>query len=203
MISIADKTKVKTEEKAEVKVKEQPETPAEQPKAEAKAEPVAEEPKVEVKPEVAEKESVKISSQSVKIKLSKKLADLIEEIEKLSVLELADLIKALEEKFGVTAMPTATVAAAPAAGTASAGGADGEQTGAGEQTTFNVILASAGANKISVIKMVREINQSLGLKEAKDLVESAPKELLAGVNKSTAEEAKKKLEGVGATVELN
>jgi len=203
VISIADKTKVKTEEKAEVKVKEQPETPAEQPRVEAKPKAVAEEPKVEVKPEVAEKESVKISSQSVKIKLSKKLADLIEEIEKLSVLELADLIKALEEKFGVTAMPTATVAAAPAAGTASAGGADGEQTGAGEQTTFNVILASAGANKISVIKMVREINQSLGLKEAKDLVESAPKELLAGVNKSTAEEAKKKLEGVGATVELN
>ena len=128
-------------------------------------------------------------------KQADQVAKLIEEIGKLSVLELADLVKALEEKFGVSAaMP---VAAAPAAAAAPA---EGEETSA--QTTFNVILSEAGANKISVIKMVREINQTLGLKEAKDLVESAPKEVLTGANKATAEEAKKKLEGAGAKVEL-
>lgn len=124
-----------------------------------------------------------------------KVEELIKEIEKLSVLELADLVKALEEKFGVSAAPVA--AAAPAAGTAAPAGEPVE-----EQTTFNVVIANAGANKISVIKAVREINQNLGLKDAKDLVESAPKEILTGVNKSTAEEAKKKLEAAGATVEL-
>lgn len=132
---------------------------------------------------------------------SDKVANLIEEIGRLSVLELADLVKVLEEKFGVSAAPVAM--AAPATATAT-GPAITPQAGepTPEQTTFNVILASAGANKISVIKAVREINQTLGLKEAKDLVEGAPKELLAGVNKSTAEEAKKKLEAAGATVEL-
>lgn len=129
-----------------------------------------------------------------------KVEDLIKDIEKLSVMELADLVKALEDKFGVSAAPVAVAAPAgviPAGATSTAAGES-----ASEQTTFNVVLATAGANKISVIKVVREINQSLGLKEAKDLVESAPKELLSGVNKSTAEEAKKKLETAGATVEL-
>lgn len=125
-----------------------------------------------------------------------KVEDLIKEIGELSVLELADLVKALEEKFGVSAAPVA-VASAPAAGTAAAPSEPVE-----EQTTFNVVLANAGANKISVIKAVREINQNLGLKDAKDLVEAAPKEILNAVNKSTAEEAKKKLEAAGATVEL-
>ncbi len=128
-------------------------------------------------------------------KQDNQVTKLIEEISKLSVLELADLVKALEEKFGVSAAPQVVAAAqtaAPAAG--------GEETTA--QTTFNVILAEAGANKIGVIKMVREINQALGLKEAKDLVESAPKEVVAGVNKAAAEEAKKKLESAGAKVEL-
>jgi large subunit ribosomal protein L7/L12 len=128
-----------------------------------------------------------------------KLAKLIEEIEKLSVLELAELVKALEEKFGVRA--TAPIATAPAAPGTQAPPPPTEEQPVG-QTTFNVVLTSAGANKISVIKSVRELNQSLGLKEAKDLVESAPKEVLTGVNKETAEEAKKKLESVGATVEL-
>ncbi len=132
-------------------------------------------------------------------KNSKKVEELIAEIEKLSVLELADLVKALEEKFGVSAAPMAM--AAPVAGSAPAAG-QAADAGAGDQTTFNVVITSAGANKISVIKVVREINQTLGLKEAKDLVEAAPKELLNGVNKSTAEEAKKKLEAAGATVEL-
>lgn len=131
------------------------------------------------------------------IQVSSKLKKLIEEIEKLSVLELAELVKALEERFG---LPATAVTPAPAAGTQPAlAGAPTEELG---QTTFNVILASAGANKISVIKTVREINQSLGLKEAKDLVESCPKEILTGVNKATAEEAKKKLEAAGAIVEL-
>jgi large subunit ribosomal protein L7/L12 len=132
-----------------------------------------------------------------------KLNKLIEEISQLSVLELADLVKALEEKFGVSA---SAMTAAPAVATTQSEAqatqsSSGEQAGA-EQTTFNVILTSAGANKIAVIKMVREINQNLGLKEAKDLVESLPKEILTGVNKQTAQEAKKKLEEVGATVEL-
>ncbi|HUW24206.1 MAG TPA: 50S ribosomal protein L7/L12 [Patescibacteria group bacterium] len=129
-------------------------------------------------------------------KTNKKVKELITEIEKLSVLELADLVKALEDKFGVSAAPVAV--ATPAATTTPAAGA----APAEEQTTFNVVLANAGANKISVIKAVREINQTLGLKEAKDLVEAAPKEILTGVNKSTAEEAKKKLEAAGASVEL-
>jgi len=134
---------------------------------------------------------------------SEKLEKLIEEISQLSVLELADLVKALEEKFGISA--SAVVAApAPAATqpTAQTGQVGQAEQPAAEQTTFNVVLTSAGANKIAVIKMVREINQNLGLKEAKDLVESLPKEILSGVNKQTAEEAKKKLESVGATVEL-
>lgn len=125
--------------------------------------------------------------------------NLMEAIGKLSVIELADLVKALEEKFGVSAVAMAPAAAAPAAGQPAGAPAEGAAEG---QTTFNVVLTVAGANKISVIKMVREVNQNLGLKEAKDLVEGAPKEILTGVNKSAAEEAKKKLESAGATVEL-
>ena len=114
----------------------------------------------------------------------------------MSVLELADLVKALEEKFGVSAAPVP--AAAPAAAPAAGEGAEATS----EQTTFNVVLAAAGSNKISVIKAVRELVPTLGLQEAKNLVESAPKEVLTGVNKKTAEEAKKKLETAGAKVEL-
>ena len=123
------------------------------------------------------------------------LAKLIEQIEKLSVLELSQLVKALEEKFGVTAAP-AVVAGAPSG----AAGAAPEQVS--EQTTFNVILADSGANKISVIKVVRELVPTLGLKEAKDLVDAPPKPVLEGVNKDTANEAKTKLEAAGAKVEL-
>ncbi len=128
-----------------------------------------------------------------------KVTKLLDEISKLSVLELADLVKALEEKFGVQAVAPV---AAPAT-SAPAGAAGGSEAGeGGEQTVFNVVIASAGANKIAVIKAAREVNQQLGLKEAKELVEAAPKELLTAVNKATAEEAKKKLEAAGATVEL-
>lgn len=133
-------------------------------------------------------------------KAPKKVEDLLSEIEKLTVLELADLVKALEEKFGVSAIPTAMITPATApAGAPLSGAEEGPKE---EQTTFNVVLTNTGANKISVIKAVREVNQTLGLKEAKDLVEAAPKEILTGVNRSTAEEAKKRLEAAGATVEL-
>lgn len=128
--------------------------------------------------------------------MSDKLSKIIEGVEKLTVLELSELVKALEEKFGVSAMPAAVAPASVPAAAADSGEAKEEQT------TFNVVLANAGANKISVIKAVREVVPTLGLAEAKTLVESAPKEVLTGVNKQTAEEAKKKLEAAGATVEL-
>lgn len=129
------------------------------------------------------------------VKVSAKLGKIIEEIEKLSVLELSELVKALEEKFGVTAAAPAAAAAVPQAA--------GAEEGPGEeQTTFNVILADAGANKIAVIKAIREIVPTLGLKEAKDLADSAPKPVIEGVNKETAQEAKTKLEAAGGKVEL-
>ena len=124
---------------------------------------------------------------------SAKLDDMIKNIEEMTVLELADLVKALEEKFGVKAnMP---MAAAPAAGAAAAAPA------AEEKTIFSVVLVSAGASKIAVIKEVRTIT-NLGLKEAKDLVDAAPKSIKEGATKEEAEEIKKKLEAAGATVEL-
>ena len=121
--------------------------------------------------------------------------ELMKAIEEMSVLELSELVKALEEKFGVSAAAT-MMAAAPQGAAAPAAEA------AEEQSSFNVILASAGANKISVIKAIRELVPTLGLKEAKDLADGAPKELLNGVNKATAEEAKAKLTEAGGTVEL-
>lgn len=127
--------------------------------------------------------------------ISKDLEKIIEQIEKLSVLELADLVHALEDRFGVTAAAPMAMAQGPTAGSTGEGPAE-------EQTTFNVILSAAGANKIGVIKAVRELVQTLGLKEAKDLVEAVPKPVLEGVNKETANEAKTKLTAAGATVEL-
>jgi len=125
---------------------------------------------------------------------TEKLDGLIKSIEDMSVLELADLVKALEEKFGVSAnMP---MMAAPAGG--AAGGA---APAAEEKSTFTVILTGAGANKIAVIKEVRTMT-NLGLKEAKDLVDAAPKPIKDGVPKEEAAEMKKKLEAAGATVEL-
>jgi len=121
--------------------------------------------------------------------------DLLKAVEEMSVLELSELVKALEEKFGVSAQ--AMVAQAPANGN----GATAEEP-AEEQTVFNVVVASSGANKIAVIKALRELVPTLGLKEAKDLVDAAPKEVMTAVNKKTAEEAKEKLAAAGATVEL-
>ncbi|MBI5044605.1 MAG: 50S ribosomal protein L7/L12 [Candidatus Levybacteria bacterium] len=123
--------------------------------------------------------------------------ELMKAIEEMSVLELSELVKALEEKFGVSAAAMA-VAAAPASGAA----ASADAAPAEEQTVFNVILASAGANKIAVIKAIRELVPTLGLKEAKDLADTAPKEVMTQVNKKTADEAKEKLTAAGATVEL-
>ena len=119
----------------------------------------------------------------------------VDYLSNLPVIQLADLIKTLEDKWGVKAAPVA-VAAAGGAGPAAAAAAPAE-----EQTEFNVELKEAGANKIAVIKVVREIT-GLGLKEAKDLVEGAPKTLKEGVSKADAEEMKKKLEEAGAKVEL-
>ncbi len=124
-----------------------------------------------------------------------KKEELMSAIEEMSVLELSDLVKALEEKFGVSAQ--AMVSAAPAA----AASVDSNEPKE-EQTVFNVVLASAGANKIAVIKAIRELVPTLGLKEAKDLADTAPKEVLTQVNKKTADEAKEKLTAAGGTVEL-
>ena len=121
------------------------------------------------------------------------LNKIIDELSKLTVVEAAELSKQLEEKWGVTA--AAAAVAAPAAG-AAAGGAPAE-----EKNEFTVVLASAGDKKINVIKEVRAVT-ALGLKEAKDLVEGAPKEIKSGVSKKDAEEMKKKLEAAGAKVEL-
>lgn len=119
--------------------------------------------------------------------MSEKYKDLISKIEGLTALELAELVKALEEKFGISA--AAPVAAAGAAAPAE------------EKTAFNVILKSGGAQKINVIKVIREVT-TLGLKEAKDLVDGAPKTVKEGVKKEEADEIKKKLEAAGGTVEI-
>ena len=119
--------------------------------------------------------------------------ELISAIESMTVLELADLVKALEEKFGVSAAAPVAVAAGPAAGAAPA---------AEEKTEFDVVLTDVGAEKIKVIKAVREVVSGLGLKEAKELVEAAPKALKEGVSKEEAEKIKKMFEEVGAKVEI-
>jgi len=123
---------------------------------------------------------------------SEKITNLIEEVKQLTVLELSELVHALEEEFGVSAAAAVAVAAGPAAGGAAA---------AEEQTEFDVILAEIGANKIAVIKAVREVT-GLGLKEAKDLVDGAPKALKEKVSKEEADTIKAKVEESGAKVEI-
>jgi len=130
-----------------------------------------------------------------------KMADtdkLVEQLSAMSVLEIAGLVKQLEEKWGVSAAAPVAVAAGPAAG--AAGGA--AAPAAEEKTTFDVILKETGANKIGVIKEVRAAVQGLGLAEAKALVESAPKPVKEGVTKAEADEIKKKIEAAGAKVEI-
>lgn len=125
--------------------------------------------------------------------MSEKVTNLIEEVKSLTVLELSELVKALEEEFGVSAAAPVAVAAAPAAG--------GAAPAAEEKSDFDVVLEEAGAEKIKVIKVVREIT-GLGLKDAKDLVDGAPKTIKEATPKAEADEMKKKLEEVGAKVTL-
>ncbi len=128
------------------------------------------------------------------VQLNDKLQKIATEIEKLTVIELADLAKYLEEKFGVSAMPM--MAAAPA-GAAAADAAPAE-----EKTSFDVVLAAAGDQKLNVIKALRELRQDLGLMDAKKLVDTAPQTIIEGAKKEDAAAAKKKLEDAGAKVEL-
>lgn len=121
--------------------------------------------------------------------------ELIAAVKEMSVLELSEIVKALEEEFGVSAAAMAVAAAPAAAGGEAAAPAE-------EQTVFNVVLTAAGANKIAVIKAIRELVPTLGLTEAKALADSAPKEVLTAVNKETANAAKEKLTAAGGTVEL-
>ena len=135
-------------------------------------------------------------SEKKEIKLSGSMKTVVDTIEKMSVMELADLVKAFEEKFGVSAQAPAVMAAGIMPGAGAAGGAQAE-----EKTSFTVILADIGSNKIGVIKEIRAIT-TLGLKEAKDLVEAAPKPVKEGATKEEAEKIKAQLEKAGAKVEL-
>ncbi|MBI5037140.1 MAG: 50S ribosomal protein L7/L12 [Candidatus Kerfeldbacteria bacterium] len=128
------------------------------------------------------------------VEVPEKFKNLVAEVEKMSVMDLAELVKVLEDKFGVSAQAPVAVAAA---GGAAAGG----DAAAEEKTSFTVELTEAGGNKISVIKAVREVTE-MGLKDAKDLVDAAPKVIKEGVDKETAETMKKKLEEAGAKVTL-
>lgn len=171
----------------ETKAEEEKKPEAEKPVAEEEKKPKAEEP-------VAEEEKKPKAAKAEKPKKSGALDDIMNTIKGMSVMELAELVKALEEEFGVSAAaPVAVAAAAPAA---EAAAADAE-----EQTEFTVILKEIGANKINVIKAVRELT-SLGLKESKDLVEGAPQNVKEGISKEDAASAKQKLEAAGATVEV-
>ena len=125
------------------------------------------------------------------------LGDIVQQIDKLTVLELAELVKTLEEKYGVSAAPVA-MAGPPAAGAGGAAAAPAAEA----KTEFDVILSAAGDKKINVIKVVREVVAGLGLKEAKDLVEGAPKPVKTGITKEEAESIKTKLEEQGAKVEI-
>jgi large subunit ribosomal protein L7/L12 len=128
--------------------------------------------------------------------MSEKLQGIVDQIKELSLLEASQLVKLMEETFGVSA--AAAVAAAPAAGAAAGGG---EAAAAEEKSEFDVVLQAVGGNKINVIKVVREVT-ALGLKEAKDLVEAAPKAVKEGVSKEEAETIRQKLADAGATVEV-
>jgi len=166
------------------------ETPAEEPKAE---EPKAEEPKAE-EPKA---EETPVEEPKAEVNLSGTAKDILDSVKNMTVLELSELVKALQDEFGV-------VAAAPAAAPAASGGSS--DAGGGDQSsdddTVNLTLKSFGANKIAVIKVVRTLT-SLGLKEAKDLVEGAPSPVKEGVPKAEAEDGKKQLEEAGAEAEIS
>ena len=165
--------------------KKNEETPAEEPKAE---ETPAEEPKAEETPAEEPKAEVNLSGTS---------KDILDSVKNMTVLELSELVKALQDEFGV-------VAAAPAAAPAASGGSSDASSGdeSSDDDTVNLSLKSFGANKIAVIKVVRSLT-SLGLKEAKDLVEGAPSPVKEGVPKAEAEDGKKQLEEAGAEAEVS
>ena len=167
----------KTEDQAAEAEDKQEKTPAEETKAEEK------------------KEGPKADDKADSKEYSKEVSDIVAKVEKMTVLEVADLVSAIEDKFGVSAAPVAVAGAAPAGGGDAAGGDEGGKS------EFTIHLAGAGDKKIEVIKAVREITQ-LGLKEAKDLVDGAPKDVKENVPAEEANEAKGKLEAAGATVEL-
>lgn len=188
---------------AEDSVKNVEETAAGEPKAKEPAgqsEPVKAEAPAPAKEEVKKPKSTKAETdkpvapdKAAKAKKSASIEEVMNSIKKMTVLELAELVKALEAEFGVSAAAPVAVAAAP---TAAAAAPEAE-----EQTEFSVILKEIGANKISVIKAVRELT-TLGLKESKDLVEGAPKPVKEGVSKEEAAAAKQKLEAAGAKAEI-
>jgi len=185
-----DTTKEESEEAQDVS--------AQSAQEEIKEEEKAEEPKEEAKKEESKAEAPVAQEKPAKVEKpepSGKFKDVIKQIEELSVKDLAELVKELEERFGVSAAAPVAVAG----GGAATGGAD---AGAEEKSEYSVFLAEAGAQKIAVIKAVREIRPDLGLKEAKDLVDGAPKEIKAQVPTEEAKVAKGKLEAAGAKVEL-
>ena len=207
----AEEAKGKKEEKPEAEVKEpeakaeakeavaKPEAKAEAKEPEAKPEAKAEAKKPEAKPEAKAEAKPPAKAEEKKPaaakKLSKGVADIMATIKKMTVLELSELVQALEDEFGVSA---SVAVAAPAAGGAATAAAP---EAAEEQTEFSVVLKDIGANKINVIRAVREMT-TLGLKEAKDFVESAPQTVKEGVTKDEAATMKQKLEAAGATVEV-
>jgi large subunit ribosomal protein L7/L12 len=140
-------------------------------------------------------DDTKTTEEKAEVKLSAKLQKIVDAVKELSLVEVSDLVKALETEFGVTAAAPMMMGAMPAAGAAAAAPAE-------EQTEFDVILKDGGANKIGAIKAVRVLKPELGLGEAKTFVESAPKTVLEGANKADAEAAKKALEEAGCVVEL-
>ena len=182
--------------KEDVKEREkQAEAPVEE-KTEAAAAGSKTETAAESKTETAVAED-KVEEQKPKVQLSEKMEGMIKNIEEMSVLELSDLVKALEDKFGVSAAAPVAAVAAAGAGVpgAAAGGAEEEKS------VFTVVLADVGPKKINVIKEIRAVTD-LGLKEAKDLVEAAPKEVKSDIPKEEAEKVKKQLEAAGAKIEL-
>lgn len=202
---------VEEQPSAEKEAETAPEATAEAAEAPAEEEAVAAEPKAEEAPEAkeeppAEKAEEKPKAEKKKdkeapappakekVKVSPAIEEIMNSIKKMTVMELADMVKALEAEFGVSAAAQ-VVAAAPA------GGAPAEAAASEEQTEFSVILTEIGANKIAAIKAVREVT-TLGLKESKDLVESAPKPVREGVNKEEAATIKKKIEAAGAKADI-
>ncbi len=177
--------------------KEEPKEPQELKKEVLQAEEVKEASEEEKQESQEKKEEKKETPQKpTRSEPTGKFKDLIKEIESLSVADLAELVKELEDRFGVSAVASPPAVQPVPAAEAGGGGVSEEKS------TYKVVLVASGERKIDVIKAVREVNPNLGLKEAKDLVESAPQDLKENVKKEEAEEIKKKLESVGAKVEL-